>query len=345
MAADKWVKLVAPLKTGREEVDDLAKTQFECLIASVEDLSNLPALTTPVFRTIREEKKKVLAAESVERHGHEVFLVNTSYGSLEENFKIAFITRVSDLNAEDIGLALSKSLQHVNDLVHFALQVPMSPAKLPLEFLVKPVISLFNNQRHVEMGSRIAKFKAGGGLQPDGSLNFYGVTGCYTLQYEQKKLVSITHFNGDVARVSEGHGLIKAHGLKDNHSEWNASLVLPPGRPIPLRDFFFEAKAGPWKYTIYQGKLRELQAKASALHMQWSSTTQLLASQLSASSSQVIQAANDKRRAEFMTGARAAGAKAMATKQLRTTRQMHSDPADPSSVPEAKAKAKASAKP
>ena len=75
----------------------------------MEDLANLPALTTPVFRTIREEKKKVLAAESVERHGHEVFLVNSSYAGLEENFKIAFITRVSDLNAEDIGLSSAKA--------------------------------------------------------------------------------------------------------------------------------------------------------------------------------------------------------------------------------------------
>ena len=145
--------------------------------------------------------------------------------------------------------------------------------------------------------------------------------------------------------MSEGHGLTKAHGLKENNSDWNASLVLPPGRPIPLRDFFFEAKAGPWKYPIYHGKPRELQSKALALHRQWSSTTQLLASQLSASSSEVIQAAKDKRRSELMVTARAAGAKAMATKKMRTTRQMNSDPADPSSVPEAKAKAKASAKP
>ena len=47
----------------------------------------------------------------------------------------------------------------------------------------------------------------------------------------------------------------------------------------------------------------------------------------------------------MMVTARAAGAKAMATKKMRTTRQMNSDPADPSSVPEAKAKAKTFAKP
>ena len=77
----------------------------------------------------------------------------------------------------------------------------MGPSKLPFEFLVKPVITLFNAERHDEMGSRIKKFKAGGGLLPDGSLIFCGVTGCYTLQYEQKKLVSITHFNGGCKTV------------------------------------------------------------------------------------------------------------------------------------------------
>ena len=63
------------------------------------------------------------------------------------------------------------ALQSITDCMHLALRYP-TRKKLPVELIFKERLSMLNDARVSEVGGRLVKFKANGGLNADGTVTF-----------------------------------------------------------------------------------------------------------------------------------------------------------------------------
>ena len=221
------IRFEAPAKSGNPEADEMAKAQFSCLISSVEDLKSCSMLVTPTFNFIRGEKRKLQERSDIGGKASPMFSEVSSLGGMEEEWKIIFVTSNSDLSASDITAVMGTDNGFLNDLIDWALQLPMKD-KLPVEFLVKKVWGMFADARYALCGSRLDSFKANGGLlHVSASCRFEEKTGCYILQFnDDDKLIGISHFNGDLIQVDPSIGFSRAHQLVFNHSDFLAQLEL-----------------------------------------------------------------------------------------------------------------------
>lgn len=234
VCATKVVRLEAGPKTNIPEVDEMAKTQFSCLCSIVQDICDLSDLVRPVFNFIQSEKKKLENRRAV-GGGCAMLAEITTFQGLEENLKINFITKRSDLSGQDLITMMGDDTQHLQDLFQFALQLSMKQ-KFPSELLARDVMDDFLETRAKAAGDRLATFKEKGGLHTGtGRPRFLGATGCYDLKVEAGKVTRITHITGEAIDVEAAWGLTDKHSLRDNHDNWAASLVsMPDLRPLHI---------------------------------------------------------------------------------------------------------------
>ena len=189
-------------------------------------------------------------------------------------FKVAFATGNSDLSGQDIEkiTEADPSGQSLTDICQLALQLPQKK-KLPLQFQSKGVFHLFNKWRVSELGNQISQFKAKGGMSKDGSLRFYGASGCYGLNFDaDDKLVSVSHCSGDTAEVESKWGLTKQIcELVENQDDFSAGIKLGFGAPMQLAKLFKSklAATGQSKSTVFFMKPNVLDEVAERFHREW----------------------------------------------------------------------------
>lgn len=319
LGAIKVVRLVPPVRTGNAEIDQNALTAHTCRESCIDDLLNIPELAQPVFNLIRDEKKAIEARKAVSDGGVDLFKGQTSVSALDEEYKVRFVTRHSDLNGSDVVLMMKYAAEQLNDLIAYALGLPMK-GKLPMQFLVKEVLSKFWDDRVELLGNRLREFKKTGGLGKDGRCSFGGDNGAYSLTFNKDGfLEEIKHRSGDVAAVAQGTGLSENHTLRDNHDDYQACLVMPPMPDVRLASFFSaKDKSGPHQYTCFHGRPKELQRVAEEYHEQWSSERRANASKLSVSDEvkHKLEEHSRQEKSEKMNKARKAAEAAMAKKKL-----------------------------
>ena len=149
---------------------------------------------------------------------------------MDQGFKIAFVTGNSDLSGHDIETIseADPSGQAPTDICQLALQIRVK-RKLPMAFMAKGVLDMFNKWRVAELGNRILHFKVNGGMLPDGTLRFYEGAGCYTLNFSQQDdyLDTVTHIGGDTADVESKWGLTRDNcELVENQDDFLVGIKL-----------------------------------------------------------------------------------------------------------------------
>ena len=148
--------------------------------------------------------------------------------------------------------------------------MPMK-TRLPVQFLVKPVCSLFITARFLECGSRLKVFKAKGGIDQHGKVSFEQVHSYY-LKKDDKRVTHIQHVpTEEQVAVDEAYGLSFKHKYNLKYDDFSAFLQLSPAPPIPLCEFFDkESKDGPWSVQNYVGKdKKKLATRAVEIHRNW----------------------------------------------------------------------------
>lgn len=160
----KVFRLNPPEKTGNPAVDQLALTCFRCRESIIMDILQYEELTQPIFNMVRSEKEKIIERRSIGvTDSSSVFPASTSISGLEDDFKICFVTKNSDLCGADVVSMMQYAHEQLNDLVAYALALPMK-SRLPTPFLVKEVLNQFWEERYKKLGDRLKGFKAAGGL-------------------------------------------------------------------------------------------------------------------------------------------------------------------------------------
>lgn len=318
VAPSRIIKLEAAAKSGNAEVDEMACTSFACLNSCVDDLMAYPELTRSVFNFIREEKKSIERRRQVGGGSVPMFASQSSILGLEEDFKISFVTANSDLDASDVVKVMRDDPGNLDDLVQYAVQMPMKP-KLPLSFMVKACLETCWNARTKALDFPLKQFKKNGGLLDSGRLRFYDKTGCYQLEFKGETLVGIKHRSGETVKVPPKSGLGTGHQLRNNHDDWGACLVMPPMPEIKLCSFFCaKGKKGPFQVVNFNGKARDLQTWAEEIHSEWQGRQAALkGTTISAEVQATINEHRAKRRSEAMDKARTAASKALAKKKAR----------------------------
>ena len=213
-----------------------------------------------------------------------MFSEESSICGLPQDFKIAYITSISDLNGADIVGMMKVDGSALSDLVILSTQVPKR-MKLPKEFLVKPLLLQLLRNRNASCGNRLAAFKGQHGIGADGGPRFLNRTGSYSFALNTaKQITQVTHWTGAVAEVDIKCGLSSAWRLQDNFDDFTASMVMPNLPMVRLSSFFCKkTKRGPWSVPSYAGKPSELSAVAAELHTKLMVTSAAIAMALTVS--------------------------------------------------------------
>ena len=221
----------------------------------VDDLFSDPNHVVPAYNFVQERKAVAALASKVEPTA--AMFDATTFGGIDDDFKVERLVSVSNMSAVDILKAVKKDASTVDNLVHFATQV--SPRqKLPTELLHVEVMRHFLDYRYSVCGKRLASFKTDADgpqrahMASDSSVSWE--CGSYSLIVgDDGHLKKCTHVSGDVATLPNGIVISTSWRLTWNWDEFTAALALPPCPPFPLRDFF-AANLGPHAISNYVGK-------------------------------------------------------------------------------------------
>ena len=146
-------KKTAGVTKGTDSKASSSKSADAITDSIINDVLRLPELRVDVFSFIAEKKKKIEQRNDVGYDG-DLLPENTTFKTLPEDMKIAIITKHSDLAESDIKTILLNDPEGFDEMFQWGLQMPMK-TRLPVQFLVKPVCSLFITARFLECGSRL----------------------------------------------------------------------------------------------------------------------------------------------------------------------------------------------
>jgi hypothetical protein len=162
-------------------------------------------------------------------------------GSLRQtpiDFIIDWVLSVSDLTLADIKLAKSYDGDAPWHLVSYGTQLSMS-WKLHAKFKNSDLFKRFLTERHIKVGSNLARVKANGKLQVSGKLDWKD--SCLKLAFDKKehKLISITHTKtGALAALPNGHNFSTFYKYTGFWCDEDASAVLAPMPAVRLATLF-----------------------------------------------------------------------------------------------------------
>lgn len=266
------INIHVPAKTGNKQQDDAAAHELLCLQNAINDLIDIKPLRARAFAFIHREKAALAKLDGVSQDAV-TFSDATTISSIDDEFKIAFITSHSDLSSEDIVAVCKADASGLDLLCQAALQLPFRQS-LPAQFQVKEVTKAFWRDRQQECGSRLRGFKEKGGLVgTPPTLNFKGSTGAYILAFGGaggKVLKQITHFTGHTVEVQEKLNITTSYTSFGNHDDQAASLIMTPLPPIKLSSFFDRrARRGPWSITVFHGQPKEMARRAEEYYESW----------------------------------------------------------------------------
>lgn len=263
----------APPRSGNRREDDMHQSEHLCLVSVYQDLADMPELRASVFNFVQQEKKRIAALKGLDA-GANMFNECSTLQTLDEQWKVQFVTSKSDLSSDDVVHMMTNDPSSLNDLFCFAVQLPMR-MKLPSQFRVKDVLALLVNDRYDALGKRLENFKKLGGLRPSGELVFNGLHGCYFLEFDatSKLLSKIKHYSGDEVEISDKLNITANYVLQDNFDDFHAHLSLPPLQNVKLAQFFnAKSRQGPYRTISFQAKAKMLGEKVHELYHEWELT-------------------------------------------------------------------------
>ena len=240
-------KLPRPRLSGDDLVDgdamarhDLFKELIsECLM----DDSHVPVL----YSTMKKRKDQSRQAQGVVSDHR--FVALTTLRSVERDYLVEWIVSVSDLTLEDLGKALRYDTDAAHILTSFATQIPML-MRIAGHCIIKAVLRRVLNRRDQCMGQRLKTFKARGGLQQSGALNFAIM--CYRPVYVDNMLARLVHCSG-LEEVVEGTHITDDWVIHENWADYGAYFKRDPMPPVKMCCWFNKhAPKGKDKAAIFK---------------------------------------------------------------------------------------------
>lgn len=311
-------RLPAFKKSGRMEDDDKIEGDFHMMQSIVDDMYADRGHILHVYTFLSKRKAKLSEMSEIASQSP-AFESLTSMSSLEDDFKIQWITATSDLSAKDIINAMRVDPQSLDKLLFFALQLPPK-ARLPSCLITKEVMKLWWDKRHLACGSRLSKFKAQGGVSKGGAFDF-GRNGSYTLSFTKTgELDSIRHWSGAIVQVDSICGVTNKWNLVGNFDDFGSHVIVGKMPPVKLATFF-ENSEGPHSVTNYVGKPKVLVSEATEVFTRWESEKRAGLASVTPSD-QIRQALDDHKKAKAqacMERARKAACEAVKAKAQRMT--------------------------
>lgn len=251
----------------------VARTTYQsehlCLISVYQDLADMPEIRASVFNFIQQEKTRLAALSGLDSAAR-MFNECASLQTLDEQWKVQFLTSKSDLSSDDVVHMMKHDASSLNDIFCFACQLPMR-MKLPSQLRVQDVPKLLVEERYEALGKRLENFKKLGGVLASGDVVFKGKHGCYALVFDDTThcLSKIKHISGDEVEVDAKLHITANYVLQDNFDDFQAHSSLPP-QNVKLTQFFnMKAREGPYRVSTFHGKPKLLDDKAQDLYHQW----------------------------------------------------------------------------
>lgn len=240
------MKLPKRQRTGNPDQDASLDAQRECFMTCIDSMMIDPSHILPVFALIQKRKSSGSAGE--DQCDRSALLYK-----LPQHFLVHFITTNSDFSASELMELQKDDDEAIRNVFQFGtqlkrtLRVPGEESK-PLE-----VIYYVLQKRLAEVGDRLNGLSAKMSVGTTKTLGFKKF-GVYRLEFDEDgDLNKIKHCSGDEVDVDvTRHKLTRAYKLIDNHSDFEAKLVLEPFPPVCISLFFKALRTGPFKITDYR---------------------------------------------------------------------------------------------
>lgn len=257
-------RMPPPKRTGNALIDSDNQSKVDMLKEVVSsclaDLSHVPV----IYSKLRERQRLSFSSLS-----DQDFMDVKQLKQLPTDFLVEFVAARSDLTVDEVVRAMSYDPDVPAQLVAFETQLPLS-LSWPDILRCRELTYRFLDHRSHECDSRLKGFKAAGGLNDQGAINFAMCS--YHLTFTDGRLSEIKHCSGDVHQVDpEIHIYQKNAELLENWSDMNATIVMPaPNPPWLIAKFFLHSNNGPYnKFKIITKKCSELDKMVKQVAAIW----------------------------------------------------------------------------
>jgi hypothetical protein len=238
-----------------------------------------------------------------------------------QQWMLMFMVKHSDVSSAELVSALKSDDGALDQLTEYGTRLARS-LKLASQCKVKEVLSKVLEYFIHKGGDTLLKFKADGGINPDGSLNWRH--GSYLLGMNGSKIVEVIHKVSGAKVDISSLGLDSHYQLTENWSEVSAALVRKPLPPVRLSTLFSKKnKEGPWKADDKEFKAQAFQKVCVAIADEWDRVRRLasdgcLQTEALSTKAQLDEMQSEKRKAISHNAREKAMAALAAKKQRRT---------------------------
>lgn len=254
------LKFPAAKKTNDDDLDEERQARRQCAISVIDYMLEDDSICLPLYQFVLKRKARALSyADEVDKDCQ--FKSITTFGRIEMKWVVNMVVELSGLTISDVIAATKHDEQTPRHLLQFALCY-QSGLTIGQSGKVKQVLRAMFMKRSVDLGSRLAEFRRGGGLNSDKSINWK--KGVYTMTFasdsKSAKITKITHTSGDSIDISET-AVTREWNLLNNWSDYDAMVKLKPLKPTLVSQFFATAKTGPYKYKKVSGDNKVFQSE------------------------------------------------------------------------------------
>lgn len=242
-------RVPTPKKTGNQALDDESDLRRSCLQDIIDACIANPQHNMHLHGALLK-RQRVANTE----HGEGCFATISTLGRLLQDFSISYLTSHSDMSASEVVEAVRHDSDAIAQLLAYDRQLSAS-LRLSEHFINKDFCIRMLQRRSKQMGSRLQKFKASGGIAPTGAIN-WKVAGSYRLTFTEAGVLStVTHApTGDVAEAGANFLITRDWVMYENWSDSSAYIQKAPRPPYKLMIFWqSKSKLGAYSKPNYTG--------------------------------------------------------------------------------------------
>lgn len=256
-------RLPKPKPTGDPMRDQEALATHSVFLEMVSGCLDDRSHIMPLFSRYQERARQAMKNTSIVVSQHDKFPRISTLAQLYKDhadFFVVAVERHSDMTVSEVSTAIKTFVDSGLQMLVFASQLP-EDVKLPSDMVIKQIANAVLDLRLDQVGDRLARFKARGGLMPNGQLDWS--KGSYALEAAEGKIIRVTHCSGDWVDCS-AFNLSTDYVLACNWSDFRASLERKPLPSVVLHKLFAKDQ-GPNKLPRITNKsavLKELCGRA-----------------------------------------------------------------------------------
>jgi len=287
-----WITWHEPTKFNDAVIDGRNASHFKGVQNLMEHCAEHPEdieIMNSYAATLKDSHSKAEKANK----GHPVMAIST-LGQMDEATCIETVVELGDFDDDDIYKAIGYDPQAPWHLLAHALAGSLH-WKLDQRLQDVVLFKRWAKERHVEVGSPLAKWKELQGFLPSGKLSWKNKV--YRMAYDdsaEHKLTMLTHLkSGVTADLPAKCTITKGHDFQNSWSDTDAIARIPPMRGDALITFFakkLKADKNTFTYPIGNNERRYLQQHDILL----TKVAKTLADERSATSSGTSAASTDK---------------------------------------------------